>query len=308
MPVSKLLPMLCLSTCLLVSNGLALADQCSDYARQSVAQQTQNVFNLCGYRGSHWSSDYQFWYQSCQSMSPKDIAQRLSMRDQFLQKCPEVNYRSVGRNRQIKLLQAVLYATKKGDIRLLETLIAEGVNLGTQPATLNASPLFIATSQNDLTLAKLLIRHGAKPYFLADGEENLLSLLIQQKAPNYAFLEFLLAQKANPNIAGNGVAKSFPLEIAAERGDFRSVNLLLSYKADPNRYFNRPPLHWAVEQDHYPIVRSLIKAGANPNMGIDSKVCDGKTALDLAFRHAKDRIIDLLLDNRALSLRECTAK
>lgn len=298
------LPML-FSALLCGAGGAVHADTCTDYARRSVAQQDRNIFNLCGFRGSQWSNDYQRWHKECQTMSNKDIAHRLSMRDGFLAKCPELRYSGVGRNRQNKLLSALLRATEKQDIRLVEMLIREGVNLAVQPAWMMASPLFIAATKNDLRMARILVANGAKPYLLADGEENLLSILLKQKDTNYSFLDFLLNNKANPNVAANGREADYPLSIAVAKGDFRAVHALLQYKVDPNLYLERPALQIAVEQDHYPIVRALINNGANPNLGIEGKVCNGKTALDIAFRTAKDRIIDLLLDNRALSLREC---
>lgn len=308
MPLSQTFSPLFIGALLLASTGSkAYGVECADYARQSAAQQEQNIFNLCGFRGSQWSSDVKRWYQECQSMSSKDVTSRLTMRDKFLSNCPTLNYAGLGRNRQSKLLLAVLRATERQDIRLVEMLIKEGVNLAQQPKWLMHSPLYIATVKNDLKLARVLVANGAKPYFLAEGEENLLSLLLKQKHTNYPFLELLLKNKANPNVAGNGKKEEFPLAIAAMKGDFRAVTRLLAYKADTNLYLERSALQMAVEQDHYPIVRALIKHGANPNLGIDGKVCEGTMALDLAFRNARDRVIDLLLDNRALSSRECKA-
>lgn len=305
MPVGQSFIPTLLSALLLNFSSIAQANICTSYAQSSVDQHEKNILNLCGYRGSQWSNNYQRWYKECQSMSDKDVRHRLNMRDQLLAKCPEFKYPSVGRNRQSKLLYALLQATEKQDIRLVESLIAEGVNLAVQPKWLGASPLFVATMKSNFTLAKLLIANGAKPYLQTKGEENLLSLLLKRQYTNYSFLELFLRNKANPNFAAADKKTEFPLVIAAAKGDFRAVALLLKYKANPNLYLNRSALQLAVEQDHYPIVRALIKAGANSNLGIDGKVCNGKMALDLAFRNAKDRIIDLLLDNRALSSHEC---
>ena len=296
---------LLLAPLLLSTNAAVWADVCTDYAAKSVQQQEKNVFNLCGFHGSQWSNDSQRWFKECQTMSTKDVRNRLMMRDKFLEQCPVINYSGSGRNRQSKLLMALLRATELQDYRLVGTLIDEGVNLATQPDWMVSSPLFIATMKNDLRMARLLTTNGAKPYLLAKGEDNLLCLLLKQPKTNYAFLEYLLMHKANPNVSANGKMAEYPLEIAAAKGDFRSTTLLLKYRGNPNLYYERPALQFAVEQDHYPISRALIKKGANPNLGIGGKVCHGKMALDIAFRMAKDRIIDLLLDNRALTLREC---
>lgn len=291
-----------LGALLLGFSSMTQANLCTSYAQHSVIQQEKNLFNLCGYHGSQWSNNYQRWHKECQSMSSKDVKYRLKMRDNFLTKCPEVSYAGVGRNRQSKLLYALLQATKKQDIRLVKTLIAEGVNLSVQPEWLDASPLFIATTKNNLTLARLLIANGAKPYLQAEGEDRLLNLLLKRQHTNYTLLELFLKHKANPNATADG---EYPLVIAAAKGDFRAVDLLLRYKVNTNLYSERSALQLAVEQDHYPIVRALIKSGANPNLGIDRERCNGKMALDVAFRNARDRIIDLLLDNHALALNEC---
>jgi len=288
-----------------LSTAVVSADECLVYAQQSVEQNHRNLFNLCGFHGSQWSSNLNRWRNECKSMSGRDRRQRLQMREGFLSQCPTVPYLGVGRNYQRKLSSALLKAVQSNDVKLTELLINAGANLSLQPAWLAASPLFTAINNNSPHLARLLVRNGARPYLAAKGEMNVLSLLLQSAHINYGLFEFLLQNNANPNFLGKGTDADYPLVIAASKGDFRSVDLLLSYHADPNLYLGRSAIQLAVEQDHFPIVRALIQRGANPNLGIDGKRCEGVMALDLAFRNARERVIDLLMDNHALAEREC---
>jgi len=286
-------------------NTAVCADECQLYAEKSVEQHDRNLFNLCGFRGVQWSNDIKKWRSECEVMSLKDQKQRLQLRESLLSKCPTIPYLGVGRNYHQKLSIALMKAVESGSYRRTEMLIQAGANVSGQPEYLDSSVLFIAIKNNYQHIVRLLVRSGAKPYLAAKGETNVLSLLLQNEDTNYALFEFLLKNKANPNFLGKEDGVDYPIVIAAAKGDFRSVDLLLRYKADPNLYLGRSALQLAVEQDNYPISRSLINNGANPNLGIDRKRCDGLMALDLAFRNAKERVVDLLMDNHALAEREC---
>jgi len=289
---------------------VAHAEDCADFATRSVEQQDKNLFNLCGYRGSQWTSHQKRLLLECKVMSKRDRAKRLAMRDKLLASCTVVaetsgEFTSFGRNRQQRLLSVLMRAIKRQDENLVRSILSAGVNLGAQPAWMGASPLFIAVELGNYHIARILLRAGAKPYLMASGEINPLSLLLQNGPTNYAFFEFLLQNKANPNIAGKEVDAERPIVLAAAKSDFRAVNLLLKYKADPNLYDEYPAIHKAVKNDHYPMVRALLKNGANPNLGMDRKACVGKLSLDIAYRHASERVIDILLDNRGLTEFEC---
>ena len=311
MPPTNLRFQIILSAVLLlsVSKG-ARADNCIDFANTSMQQQDINLFNLCGYRGSQWTSNFKALLTECRVMSSRDRKKRLEMREGLLESCSAVadtspEFTNFGRNKQQKLLTVLLKAIRLQDENLVRSILKAGVNLGTQPNWMGASPLFLSIELGNFHLARILIRAGAKPYLLAPGEINPISLLLQDGPTNHAFLEFLLQNKANPNLMGRGVETQLPIVLAATKGDFRSLDLLLKYEADPNLYSGMSALQKAVRSDHYPMVRALIKGGANPNLGVDRQLCDGMLSLDIAYRHASERVIDLLLDNRGLTESEC---
>lgn len=286
------------------------ADDCASFVKRSVQQQDNNLFNLCGYRGSQWSSSSKNLLRECRAMSNRDRKKRLAMREKLLASCPVVEdssgeFISFGRNRQQKLMSVLLRAIRLQNENLVRSILNAGVNLGAQPPWMGASPTFVAVELGNYHLARILIRAGAKPYLLASGEVNPISLLLREGPTNYAFLEFLLQNKANPNLTGRDVTAEQPLVLAAAKADFRSVDLLLKYNADPNIYNDSPAIQKAVDLDHFPMARALIKSGANPNLGIGGRVCKGKLALDIAYRRASERVIDLLLDNRGLTEFEC---
>ena len=294
------------------SSGVS-ADDCVNFTNRSIQQQDANLFNLCGYRGSQWASSTKRLVAECRAMSKKDRIKRLAMRDKLLASCPvaaDTSSRlskipSVGRNRQQRLLTVLLSAIRRQDENLVRSIINAGVNLGVQPAWMGESPLFLAIELGNYHLARILVRAGARPYSMASGEINPISLLLQDGPTNHAFLEFLLQNKANPNLSGKEVDAELPIVLAATKGDFRAVDILLRFKADTNLYNEYSAIQKAVEQDHYPMARALIKSGANPNLGIDGEVCNGQLVLDIAYRSASERVIDLLLDNRGLTELEC---
>jgi len=303
---------LLISLVIVLSNigAVVRADDCIDFTNRSVQQQDKNLFNLCGYRGSQWTSHRKGLLRECKVMSARDRAKRLAMRDKLLDSCTIVadssgEFTSFGRNRNQQLLSVLLRAIRRQDENLVRSVLNAGVNIGIQPLWMDASPLFVAIELGNYHLARILVRAGAKPYLLASGEINPISLLLNGGPTNYAFLEFLLQNKANPNLSGKDVVAEQPIVLATAKEDFRSVDLLLKYKADTNLFDEYPAIQKAVALDHFPIVRALMKNGANPNLGIDGKVCKGRLALDIAYRHASERVIDLLLDNRGLTEFEC---
>lgn len=245
-------------------------------------------------------------------MSKRDQAKQLALREKALSPCATVvdaksttTSTSLGRNRQQRLSLALLRAIKLQNETLVRSVLKAGVNAGTQPSWMKVSPLFLAVELGNYHIARILVRAGAKPYLLASGEINPISLLLQGDSTNYGFLEFLLQNKANPNLTGKGVVAEHPIVLAAAKADFRSVDLLLKFKADANLFYEVSAIQKAVQHDHYPMVRALIKGGANPNLGMDGKLCAGRLALDDAYRRASERVINMLLDNRALTKREC---
>jgi ankyrin repeat protein len=300
---------LALTLLLSVSKGTR-ADDCINFANSSIQQQDKNLFNLCGFRGSQWTSNFKALVTECRVMSSRDRKKRLEMRDKLLKSCPIAadpshELTNFGRNRQQKLLSVLLSAIHLENENLVRSVLNAGVNLGEQPEWMAASPLFLSIELGNYHIARILLRAGAKPYLLASGEINPISLLLQDGPTNHAFLELLLQNNANPNLKGKNVEAQLPIVFAAAKGDFRSLDLLLKYKADPNLFGGMSALQKAVRADHYPMVRALIKGGANPNLGVDRQLCDGMLALDIAYRQASERVIDLLLDNRGLTELEC---
>ena len=292
-------------------NSNVWADVCAGFVKRSVQQQDSNLFNLCGYRGSQWTSSAKNLLRECRVMSKRDRKKRLAMRDKLLDSCPTMaaessaKFISFGRNRQQKLMFVLLRAIRLQNENLVRSILNAGVNLSAQPSWMEESPLFVAIELGNFHIARILIRAGAKPYLLASGEVNPISLLLSDGPTNYGFLEFLLQNRANPNLPGKHVEAEQPLVLAASKGDMRAVELLLKYKADTNLYNDFPAIQKAVGMDHFPMARALIRNGANPNLGVGGKVCVGKMALDIAFRQASERVIDLLLDNRGLTEFEC---
>lgn len=166
---------------------------------------------------------------------------------------------------------ALLQAVKTKDKTSVEEILSNPANqtLVNSADTRGQSPLLIATWNNSIDIAQLLIEAGAdvnqkdriqdSPYLVA-GAEGRNEILVMTLA-NGADLK---------SINRYGGTAIIP---AAEKGHLEAVKLLLDAGADPN-HVNRlgwTALHEAIVLSnggptHQDIIRALLAGGANPNL------------------------------------------
>ncbi|BHF83663.1 hypothetical protein SprV_0902680600 [Sparganum proliferum] len=155
-------------------------------------------------------------------------------------------------------------------------------------------------------------------------EDGMTPLQYAVKELNYDCVEILLAHGAKPNI--KSPKATFPIIMAAQKGDVEMVRILISGKArikKKNRSGNTP-LHVASMANHVGVVMELLQAGADVEVrnkrlqppliaaveqnsaeatevlllsGADMNKVDAaaKTALNLAAQSGFARIVDLLI-------------
>jgi uncharacterized protein len=157
----------------------------------------------------------------------------------------------------LRLIQAV----KNRDVESVRGLLKQRVDVNATQGD-GATPLHWAAHRDDLAIADLLIRAGARANVANDlGTTPLHLACTNRSAP---MVERLLAANANANAAlpsGETV-----LMTCARAGDARAVKPLLGHGADVNakeKEHHQTALMWAAAQRHPDVVQLLIEARAD---------------------------------------------
>jgi cytohesin len=154
---------------------------------------------------------------------------------------------------------ALHQAAKYGFQAVIETLLANHADVNASDDN-GATPLFLAAANGKLKSVQLLLDAGANPN-LKDSEGR--------TALNYAIgtppeiTQALLAAGTNPNTQ-NSQGRT-PLSFAVERGSPGLVKILLGAKADPDLGTQDAALLVAVYKNNVGDAEMLLQSGANPN-------------------------------------------
>jgi ankyrin repeat protein len=167
---------------------------------------------------------------------------------------------SVSAATDTRLIQAV----KQRDADAVRTLLkqrAPAVDVNAAQGD-GSTALHWAAHRDDLTIAELLIRSGARANAVNDlGVTPLHLACTNRSAP---MVERLLAAGANANAAlRNGETA---LMTCARAGDAQAVKALLAHRAEVNakeREHRQTALMWAASQRHPEVVRLLVEAKAD---------------------------------------------
>src|SRR5436190_19722575 len=160
----------------------------------------------------------------------------------------------IGAAPDTRLIDAVRRVDANAVRRLLEQKI--DVNL-TQPD--GATALHWAAHRNDVAIADLLIRAGAKVDVADEGGVTALGLASLNASA--AMVERLLTAGANPN-----AGRESPVLSAARTGNVEVMKLLLAHGGDANAKEagrGQTALMWAAAEKHAEVARVLIDQGAD---------------------------------------------
>ena len=220
--------------------------------------------------------------------------------------------------------QALHIATERGDLQMMELLLAHKATLEVRS---KVTPLHRAAATGQLEAARMLLAHGAKvdardrsnetPLHEAarHGHAQMARLLLQHGADIHAkssgaeALEYavwqgkvdvaqvLLDHKADSSPDSHGSFGRF-LHVAVNLGNVDMVRLLLNHRiaieADDVNW--RTPLHCAVEKNALPIARLLLEHKAN----VRAMERDGLEPLHIAAAlEDGEAMTALLLDHKA---------
>ncbi|OJJ36228.1 hypothetical protein ASPWEDRAFT_184170 [Aspergillus wentii DTO 134E9] len=197
---------------------------------------------------------------------------------------------------------ALGFAAERGYINVAEKALKKNPSLEKKlPATRKSSihfhhtPLCFATRGRGLSVARLVLQHGANPDNTCCRNDRLLTGAARDG--DYYLVGLLLEHGAAPDASIDSERPhGRPLVEAVQKQHIKMVRLLLDHGANPNKIGRYgTPLQAAVSGGRIEIVRYLLDAGADINQKRD----DGRTALTDALEAGYFDIVQLLLDNGA---------
>ncbi|KAE8451754.1 hypothetical protein EG329_003211 [Mollisiaceae sp. DMI_Dod_QoI] len=218
----------------------------------------------------------------------------------------------------------LLQAASNGNEKIVKLLLEAGSNVKSKVQERTA--LHIAAEAGFVSVAKLLIKHGAKldandsksqkPLHLAAtyGRHEIIKLLLDSGASFNATttngttalmqaaryndttsMELLLEKGANTNLSNvDGLTVT---HISARHGSCNALELLLSRAVDLEETDSHgyTPLIFAAERGHVEMVKNLLQA----NVRVDHIRDDGSTALHIAAKNGHKTVCEALLDHGA---------
>ncbi len=155
-------------------------------------------------------------------------------------------------------------AAMRGDKGAVRTLLQQKADVNAQQID-GTSALHWAVEANDLELADLLLRSGAKAS--AANKAGATPLLLATQNGNAAMIGRLLSAGADPNVPLTKTGDT-ALMMAARTGKIDAVKGLLDHKAEVNAketWGGTTALMWAVSERHPDVVKMLIERGADVN-------------------------------------------
>ena len=187
---------------------------------------------------------------------------------------------------------ALMYATLLGNGGVIDLLLEHNADIDKKKFSNQATALTYACSTGDTMAVKKLMK---KYNDLGKKEVGPTPLYVASQNGQLPIVEQLLKTKVDPNIPmDNGET---PLYIASKNGYLRIVKQLLKARAHPDLSDSsgQAPLHHACLNSFLPIVQELLQENANPNIATD----DGVTPLHFACQISHLPIVEELLQKQA---------
>ncbi|CAG9980499.1 unnamed protein product [Clonostachys byssicola] len=224
----------------------------------------------------------------------------------------------------LDLDHALYLAAERGDLQMVQLLLARGAGLEYDGAGPGATPLMVASLHDHEAIVKVLIKKGAK-FYVNDGRSALTAATI---GGHLHIVRLLLKSGAPVNVQGGkdyirpaiaeacvhgrkGILQlllqhgqgvnhhtSPPLVFASMHGNIEMARMLLEKNAEIDAFESE--LGWnalmtAASSGKIELVELLLNHGADINL----QGKDGSSPLGIAARQGHEEIVDLLLDRAA---------
>ncbi len=180
-------------------------------------------------------------------------------------------------------------AARAGDEKALESLLGGGASVDT-PQPDGTTALHWAVYRDDAAMTSRLVTAGANVN--SENRNGATPLTLACTNGSTSLVGKLLAAGANPKEAPSGAS---PLLTCAHAGATEAVQMLLARGADvdaADSYKKQTALMWAAAENHAPIVKVLLSAGATT----DLRSAGNFTALMFAVRQDARETMRLLID------------
>lgn len=180
-------------------------------------------------------------------------------------------------------------AIKSGSLDLVQLLLENGGDIKAQTAK-RCTVLHLATALGNESLVKLALERGVET-----DSSNVFGIRPIHDAPNVTIARLLLDHGADPHRPDK--FDETPLLAAAWRNDTEVVRLLLDQKINVNARddYGRTALHRAVSKKRIPIVTALLARGADVNL----QDLELKSPLHKAVHSGHEDLVHVLLRNGA---------
>lgn len=157
----------------------------------------------------------------------------------------------------------------------------------------DTTPIMIAIKENKLKCLKLLLHHGADPFYAYNGMSPIMTTIIENRLD---MLEFLLENWMKDCSTSDNTSH---IMLAIKEGNIEVLKLLLKYGADPfSSIANTTPTLYAIENDKLTSLECLLLYGSEKGMeynGIANNAHKQITPLMMAISKNKLTAVELLI-------------
>lgn len=157
-------------------------------------------------------------------------------------------------------VRALAEAAGKGDLKKIEALVEQGVNVNARGAR-NATPLFWAMRSSNIKGFTKLLELGANPNVVFDDGGTVMHWAVQHK--NEAFLKTALEHGGDPNLQGGQDNETPLFDAIGKQSDKLDILLAAGANVNVQDRYGFTPVILAAARGRFDVVYKLLNYGAD---------------------------------------------